>query len=382
MKKLLLLLICLAHLFCFAQSRSSFPKEEYTILYLIPFFSELSTEITMNEIESDYDIYAYNSFQLISFWEGAQIALQEFDRQNINLNVIVRDVTSNDTEKLRKICEDTILMKNVNLIIGPFYKNIFDMAAQYALYYKIPIINPFSNRKDFLKQNPYAYKAMPSQESKPLWIEKKLLSKYKNAKVILYSDHEKSEDMELYKKHFMQKDSASFAVIPFRQGIANLSAALDRNRHNVIIASSKSISTIINNIRLLVNQDNLPPFTVVIPENWLTNIEGELENFNSLNAAFFSNYYVNSDDDKTLYFMTEFAEKFHLFPAVDRFAYQGYDITRYFILCIIHNFDTSQFDYFPTALDFHFQQIGEDDGFENQSLWLLQLQNFEMIEVK
>ena len=382
MKKLLLFLTCLTHLFCFAQSKNSSLKEEYTILYLIPFFSELSKDIVVSDIKNDYDIYSYNSFQLISFWEGAQIALQEFDRQDIKLNIIVKDVTAEDTGKLRKILKDTTLMKSVNLIIGPFYKNIFDMAAQYALRYKIPIVNPLGNKNDYLKQNPFAYKAIPSQENKPLWIEKKLLSKYKNAKVILYFDNEKSEEAEWYKRHFTRRDSASFAIVPFKQGIANLTSVLDKNRHNIIITSAHSISTIINNVRLLATQEKLPPFTMVVPENWLVDIEGELEDFNNLNMTFFSNYYVNLNEDKTLYFVTEFIEKFHTFPSVDRFAYQGYDITRFFILCLIHRFDTSKFDYFPTSLDFHFEQTEKGSGLENQNLRLLQLRDFEIIEIK
>jgi len=382
MKKLLLSLICLAHFFCFAQTQSSLEKEEYTVLYLIPFFSELSKDIIVSEIENDYNIYNYTSFQLVSFWEGAQIALQEFDKQNVKLNVIVKDVVSDNTEKLKKILEDTILMKNVNLIIGPFYKNIFEIAAQYALRYKIPIVNPLSNRNDFLKQNPYVYKAIPAQESKPLWIEKKLLSKYKDAKLILYFNSEKQRDMEDYEKYFTQKYPTSLVTVPFKQGITNLISVLDKNKHNIIITSSQSVSTIINNIRLLANQDKLPPYTMIIPENWLTDIEGELEDFNSLNVMFFSHYYVNKNDDKTLYFMTEFVENFRALPSVNRFSCQGYDITRFFILSLIHHFDRSKFDYSPIALDFHFEQIEEGSGFENQNLRLLQVRDFEIIEVK
>jgi len=382
MKKLLFSLLCVVHLFCLAQTKVSSSEEEYTVLYLIPFFSELSEQITVSNIENDYDIYTYTSFQLVSFWEGAQIALQEFDNQNIKLNVIVRDVISDDTEKTRTILEDSILMKNVDLIIGPFYKNIFDIAAQYALRYKIPIVNPFALRNDYLKQNPYTYKAMPAQESKPVWLEKKLLSKYKDVKVILYFENEKSEELKMYKKYFTEKKTFSFVTIPFKSGIANLTATLDKNRHNIIIASSRSIPTIINNIRLLENQENLPPFTFIMPENWLVDIEGELENLNRLNMMFFSHYYVNSNDDKTLYFITKFLERFRTPPSVDRFSYQGYDITRFFIQCLIHNFDRSKFDYFPTALDFHFEQIGEGEGFENQNLQLLQLLDFEIVKIE
>ncbi len=132
----------------------------------------------------------------------------------------------------------------------------------------------------------------------------------------------------------------------------------------------------------LVNHEKLPPFTLIMPESFLVDIEGELEDFNKLNMHFFSNYYVNENDEKTLYFITEFIEKFHSPPSVNRFSYQGYDITRYFITCLIHNFDTSKFSYQPTALDFEFETIGERDGFENRRLRLLQLQDFEIIEVK
>ncbi len=224
MKKLLLFLICFIHLWSFSQNESFSQKERYTVLYLIPFFSELSDEISISQIKNDYDIYTYSSFQLISFWEGAQIALREFEKQSVKLDIIVKDIVPDDIEKMKLVLDDTALMSRVDLIIGPFYKNVFEIAAQYALTYRIPIVNPLSNNNDYLNVNPFVYKAIPGKNTKPFWIEKKLLSQYDHAKVILYYDN---ENMEIPHSLFIL-DLHNDALLSCKEMTVTLWAALIR----------------------------------------------------------------------------------------------------------------------------------------------------------
>ena len=350
-----------------------------TVLYLIPFYSSQIEEVNAGKFTSDDDIYAVPSFQLTAFWEGAQIALKEFDDEGVRLNIIVRDVVD-DAAKLTAIMEDSVLMQKVDLIIGPFYSRMFEIAARYALKYRIPILNPFSNRRDFLLNNEYVYKLIPSPEARPNILSKLLMEQYEDYELFFWVDETGSKETRLYEKIF-REDSIPYQKIPFSSGVSALTAKLIPGKQNIVITYAQSHAAVINNFRNLVTKKDLPLISMVIPETWLIEISTELENFNKLEAYYFSNYYVDRKDDKTIYFESEFIDQFHSPPDILRFSYQGYDITRFFIQYLLHDFDRSKFNYHPLSLDFNFRKT-ENGGYENQRSRLLQLKDYEIIEIR
>ena len=129
----------------------------YTILYLIPFESDSYTSPYVKECE---DMEAVRSYQLMGFWNGAQMALDEYNAKGVSLNIIVRDISNNES-KLCHLMENEALMRDVDLIVGPFFGKLFTIAAHYAKQYQIPIVNPFSSRQDFIEENEYVFTYMP-----------------------------------------------------------------------------------------------------------------------------------------------------------------------------------------------------------------------------
>lgn len=353
--------------------------ETKTILYLIPFLSDQVNSINTNKIETDNDIYQIPSFELVAFWEGAQLALEEFDSQGISLNVIVKDITDNE-QKLKNILKDTTFMRNIDLIIGPFYAPLFEIAAKYAAIYEIPIVNPFSNRKDFLQGNPFVYKLIPSPEAKLKLLKDLLIDKNPESQFILYSENETSSEYQLYRDFFIQ-ENINYSQIPFLSESSNLLRHLSNTQHSIVIVLAESVEKIISNIRSVSAIEKIPSATFIIPENWIYDIENELRDFNRLQVHFFSNYSLDRKDEKTVYFESEFIERFHSPPDIHRYSYQGYDITRFFVNYLIHDFDTTRFNYSPISFDFHFDKI-ENGGYENQRIRLLQMKDFELIEVE
>ena len=61
--------------------------------------------------------------------------------------------------------EDEELMSRVDLIIGPFFASQFEIAANYAKTYQIPIVNPFTSKRGILEENEYVYKVQSSTEA-------------------------------------------------------------------------------------------------------------------------------------------------------------------------------------------------------------------------
>lgn len=372
-----IILLFLLLTFSSTKAQTENPK---TILYLIPFYTEEIKTFDVNFITFDEDINNITSFKLAGFWEGAEMAFREFENEGFKLNVIVRDITD-DKKKLNQILQDTTFMKGIDLIIGPFFAEMFTIAAQYANTYKIPIVNPFSNRTDFVENNEYVYKLIPSISARPILLDSLLLNRYPKTNIILWGNIDNStNELSIYEDYFIKKQ-LPYTKVPFREGITLLMQKMKPNYHNIIITYSETQASIIHNIRLLANTGALPSYSLVIPEEWLKANEAETENFNKLNIHYFSNYYVDYENDNTLLFVSDFIERFNSPPDLSRFSFQGYDITRYFVNKIVTPSDSIQNKFNPISFDFQFNKI-ENGGYENQKARLLQIENFQEAEIK
>lgn len=374
MKKVLMVVLWSSFFsFSFAQT---LPAKR--ILYLIPFFSEKAEEINPVQLSSDDDIYSITSFQLVSFWEGSKLALDEFTADDFRLEILVRDITD-DSVKLKRMMNDQNFMDSIDLIIGPFFSNMFSIAARYARMYEIPIVNPFSNRTDFLEGNEFVYKVMPSPSSAPQMVAS-LLEKDTSGTIFFWTENDQWEDSKEYIDYFLQHN-IPFTKVPFQNGISNLTSRLQHDHPNIIIVSAHSQAKVIHNFRQLSSSGNLPEIVFIIPEVWLEKNQSEIEIFNQLKVHFFSNYFVDYKEDNTLYFMSEFLEKYHSPPDLTRFSFQGYDITKYFVSMLKNDFDATRFSFTPLSLDFDFKKR-KDGGYENRKKRLLMLHDFEIVEIK
>ena len=59
--------------------------KEKTILFLIPFYSQSYSSQQVASIREYEDLAAVKSFQLMGFWAGAQVALEEYNQKNTEL---------------------------------------------------------------------------------------------------------------------------------------------------------------------------------------------------------------------------------------------------------------------------------------------------------
>jgi hypothetical protein len=106
----------------------------------------------------------------------------------------------------------------------------------------------------------------------------------------------------------------------------------------------------------------------------------EVDYLNKLNVHFFSDYFVNEENDNALVFISDFIERYNTPPDLKRFSFQGYDITKYFVELMLHDFDASQVLYTPVAMNFNFQKT-ENGGYENHGVFLLQLKDYKIQKV-
>jgi hypothetical protein len=94
-----------------------------------------------------------------------------------------------------------------------------------------------------------------------------------------------------------------------------------------------------------------------------------------------ANSHINYSDTITNIFIKSYREKFQTEPG--KYAFSGYDAALFFIPLIykyghdaIEKIEQTKKTCLSTS--FNFKKTGEDSGFENQSIFLLKYQDFEL----
>jgi len=347
-----------------------------TILFLIPFYSTQYDEAALLDITTSESVNTVNSFQLMGFWAGAQIALDEYDKRDVPLKVVVRDV-SNSESKLRSIMENDALMKEVDLIVGPFFTKLFTIAAGYARQYKIPIVNPFTNRTDILQNNNYVFKPVSSLESRPAMVAY-MSDKHINSQIILYSDSSaKNKEYHAYVNYFKANNVAYKVVNPS----SSLVSALKNDKFNVVVVLNQDDEAKMLMItRDLIYKANLNNLLLVVPESWMGSKTFDIEYYSKLNLHYFSDYYIDATSEQTMLFVHKYVEKFSAPPTTDNFAYQGYDMVRFFVEYLLNGNDLDRVKMVPVAQTFSFDKT-DGGGYENVNVQFLEVKENQVVPV-
>ena len=339
-----------------------------TILFLLPLGTDKTAHTAIENINSQQDIDDIFGRSLIHFWEGAQIAITELGDEGNDFHVMVRDVT--DAAKLERVLEEPD-MKNVSLIIAPLYGKLFPTVAEFGHEHKVPVVNPFTSRHDIIEGNPYVYKANPSLSARAAY----LCNHHPGANFILWTGTRATPDAEAYRTYFTEHNIVFHEVADSNF----FGSQLSHTKENVVIACFNNASAFTQGMTKILESAKLPDFLWIIPEEWLLMEEFNIDNMNGLNVNYFASYFADDAAEHTQVFNYKYGERFHCLPSVRNYAYQGYDIAKFFISMILNDYRTP--DIHPLAYDFNFKRI-EKGGFENIKVRLIHLQNYEFKEVK
>lgn len=370
MKKIIAILLLVAVTFPLL-AQSSLAGEK-TILFLIPFYSNKYDSQALSGVKDCDDLKTIGAFQLMGFWAGAQVALDEFNAENVHLNIIVKDITDSET-KLRSIMENKALMQKVDLIVGPFFSKQFAIAAQYAKTYKIPIVNPFTTRMDILKDNEYVYKLMPTLETRASTVAF-MADMYPKHQIILYADSAKSaKEYEAYVNYF-RTNHIDFKTVSLQKPIV---PALQPDCQNIVVVLTSESAKMLMMSRDLIFKSNLENLTLIVPEDWLNVATYDIEYYSKLNIHFFSDYYVDNKSEKVQVFIHDYTSKFNTPPTLDAFSYQGYDVTRYFVSALFNDMDLDRVKTETIGYHFSFDKVA-NGGYENINAPFLQVKDNEI----
>lgn len=320
----------------------------------------------------------------LDFYSGAKIAIDSLKKSGFNLTVNIFDV-QNDSTSLQDIIKNPVLAKS-DIIIGPLYSSSFIKIAEFARQKGIPAVSPFSQSDALLNKFPNAIKATPDIISQ-LQLSGPLLKKnHPSAKfTLIRNTNEKDKELADALKSSLLV-SAGLSNDQFQEltysGVNEILTSLSESNENVILFPSTVPVQVIDFIGRLSSNRVGKRITLFGLNDWINFENIEFDHLNNLNFTCAASSNTNFHSTSSKAFQASYKDEFKGDPTF--YSFQGFDITLFFCEGVAK--------YGPSFLDclsempkkcgynscYKYSRIGNDDGFENQFIYLLEMSNFEM----
>jgi len=338
---------------------------------------------------SDDWIYP-GSVDFVEMYNGILLAADTLRSLGLDVNLYPFDIRSDTFEISRLISSGRLA--EMDLIFGPVYSDNLNMVAAYARDLNIPVVSPvplISN--SVLLNNPTLYMSNPSLEVAQKALAKKISEDYNCNIVFIHSDSTGTDkDVARFKSLIFKELNyhLPYEEIKFKEflfysrsmfgndSINRLSHALSELSPNIIIIASEDapvISESIMDIHGLSKKFEVKVYGYPVIRD-IENLDPKY--LFDLEMMVYSPYWLDYSGNDVKAFNADFRNKFLTEPSELSYAWQGYDITFYFLSGIsMHGkkFLSNPEIHYPDLLhtDYEFTRLFNVDGFENTKLYLI-----------
>lgn len=300
--------------------RSGEPME---IAYILPLNSTYPSNLSSN---------------FMDFYAGALLAVNDMKKQNKQLVINLYD--QNEYQTIYSIINTPGFSRN-QLIIGPVRHNTIKEITQYAEQTKIPVVSPMDQTADPLVNECRYLVQVPTTVVKQIENIVEVLSAYQqsnNSNVLLINEKNGKDTTYInMAERILNQKGIPYSVISY--GILN-----GRTIHSTILSSIDSVSgnpnivfvpsnseafvnDVVRNMDLCLNSKIM--ITLFGLPKWRSFETIDVEQFHKMNLHLSLPYYVDYSNAQVKEFLLQYRALYHTEPTP--YAFQGYDITRYFI---------------------------------------------------
>ena len=410
--------------------------QTYNVVLMVPLYLGNMGSLDVSK-EDVAKAQKSRSLRFLQYYEGFMMAAEKLtNQQGLKLNLTVIDVTENVStaeSALRKIEG-----KNIDLIIGPFFGKSFTLIEEYARRNGIVTVNPLSTRESIVDDNPNVVKVKPGMSGQILEMANLVKNNYRDANVFIIN-HESNADSlflnalemqlnqavngevtvsgeeilqfarsESQRKEMGEKLVATVTIegqvystgdmhlndnvvlsnpvrrYTYSSGNMNtLKSQLSGVRDNVVIAYGDDHVFATQMLNTLKKSTDKYDITLVSLSDWSKYEKLLVEDLLDMNAIYFSDFFVDYDDELVKDFVVKFRSKYKTEP--QEYAFEGYDLGCYFLTALMR-YGTDMvgcLPYFEMPLlhtRFHFMHKGARNGLENQSWSIYQFDKEDIVQ--
>ncbi|OQA02258.1 MAG: putative peptidoglycan endopeptidase LytE precursor [Bacteroidetes bacterium ADurb.Bin408] len=320
-------------------------KKVLQVGLLIPLYLE-----EVADINTDFSSHAYQvsrkavrPFTYIGFYQGLMLALDSLKLKGVSLNLHVFDITE-DIQKARNLIGKPDL-KKMDLIIGPFFKEPFNVVANFAKDNKIKIVNPVISDNSSFPAYQGLFNTSPNAEIQIEQLVYYLYKKHNDKNILIVNNNSANEQniLGIIKKYWnsiVGNDTNFFKyteVLYNRDGLTGIINNLKGGKTNIVLCLSNNEAFVSNFIRKLSEIQEEEKLMLFGLPSWQKFNNIELAYLDKLKYHYFTTNYINYRNANTIDFIEKFRLKYEIEP--DNYAFLGYDIGLFFI--------NSLYDYGP-----------------------------------
>ncbi len=377
------------------------------VAVLLPFYTAENSaryEIDSSVVVKGKPLYRFSkypeewlyppSIQFIEMYQGILLAADTLRSLGLRINLHTFDTRSEPMAVEKLISSGTL--KEMDLIIGPVYSSEMQYVAKFAGENEIPVVSPVPLKNNYiLKDNPFLFMAIPSVEIAQNYIVKNIGQLKQCNFIFIHNDETRSDPTVTgFRDRLLNeiRANADNNNISFRElffisrsalpadSINRLKQSLSPQMENVVIIASEDdpvLSETIIDLHTLSRKYKITLLGYPVVRE-LFNLDPKL--YFDLGIELYSHYWIDYKQPDVIAFLRKYREKYLTEPNQSSMAWQGYDIMYYFVSGItlhgkkfiknplIHNPDLIQ-------TRFYFKRKSENDGFENNYLFLLKYLN-------
>lgn len=357
----------------------------FKIALMIPFNAEQFNPSVIKNTTHKNAVSDYPFFQYIQFYQSTLLALEELQKNGLHFELFVYNVTT-DNDNLKQIIESNTL-KNMDLIIGIMYKDVYKKIADYAKEHGIMLVNVNSDRDEIVNNYPNVVKIMPCQEQISEAAASVLPDTLENFNLLIVCQQDSiciKENQILHavlsNKYHVDTIKNSEYVNVKSYGVVK---KLQKNKPNYVIVNSDNKAYIMDVMRILDKQKNNYEIHLIGYPGWAEINDLELSHIQNLNTVLITHYLVDYEDEFVIHFIRTFRECYNAEP--DNWAFQGYDIVSFFVEGLAKfgkNFMScsEHIEYRPMTTKFQFE-TSDNKGYTNQYWNIYTIKDFKIIRL-
>lgn len=365
-----------------------FDKETtYKVAFFLPFYLNMidtatvdidGKAIDMNAKEKE--IYPRSKI-FIDFYEGALLAINDLKQQGVSFDIHVFD-TQNDSLKIARTLKENDL-SDFDLFIGPVFGENLNIVGDFAWEHQINIVSPLSVRNSFIDHNPYAFQVSPPFELQ-MKHASEFLNEFDTKNYIVIHDGKSVEQnyIQAFKTQlYAQMNDSNFDQIKYNEVYyytardSVLKDVFSYEIENIVIVPSSNRAFVSDIMGKLNGYSFDYKITTFGQPRWVQFDNIELDNFHNTNTHIFSNSYIEYDSPKIIDFIKDY--RFYYKTEPGKYAFQGYDITYYFLSALningpdfrkcIHNHNIELLQ-----TNYNFMPYTDQGGYQNSAIYILE----------
>ena len=327
--------------------------------------------------------------RMVEYYQGFLMAVEQLKREGYSFNISTYD--AGQKEKSLDSLLSSSAFDNVEMIFGASYPKHNKELAKFAKEREIPLIIPFSSKKDEAVNNPTVYVANGIQSFILPQISSRFIKTFPNANVLFIEDTIEGNKKEFIKSLTteLKKDSIPFATMPMEllsnedSVLLALSRVYQEDKEFVVIPTSSSATTLNTLLPSLLHAKSIDSLDVAkfklfgYPE-WQIHANDTRELMYEVDTYIYATFYSHYSLPRVAEFQEDFIRWYNrsiqnIYP---RYGMLGYDTGYFFLLAgslygnQMHE-KINQTPFNPVQSDFKFERISEKDGFINKKFFFI-----------